>query len=253
MKYASAHTGGWSEQVWCDDSTEADGPGINRLAQKRARMLPVQASLIGWSFAEFGISGNRLLPLGSRTITHRYPGSVGTTADVPQAALTLSGTVGGGPNKGKYIMRCIPDENVTNGEIDVGTTFLTRVNSFMEELTGFGWGTIVRNLSATTGGVKSIAGNVITSVPGVMPVAGNYVRLLRVSDQNQHPVIGSFRVSSVVGDLITVEGLSATVLPGGRGQWRVDSVRFAPFQTMNIGRISVKKIGSPFEKYRGRR
>lgn len=250
---ANPHTGGWSEQVWCDDATTADGVGINALAALRAQVLPKQCTLVGWRVGQFTAVGNKLVPGGTATIKHFYPGNNLFTVDVPQACLNMSGSVAGGPNKSKVTLRGFPDEGVVNGELHLQTGLWIAIRGYYRRLIDSSWGTIVRDLGQGGRQVLSVASGVATLGDVAGLAVGDYLRFSHVRNASGSPISGSFRIGAITGAAVTLNGLNASFTAGFGGLARKDLIRFASFATFSSWRVGVKKVGAPFERYRGRR
>jgi len=251
---ASPHSGSWSEGYWAPDEYATDGSVVNDIANRRAGFLPAQASVIGWRVQQYTISQNKLLPGGSQTFKKRFPGIANFSLDAPQVSLQYSASVVARSNTIRFTTRCIPDDNVVGGELSAGTLLFARLNAYRLALVTGAVGGIVRDLSQPSVRVLRIqAGGLVILAAGSGLVADDYMRLNRVRDAQGNPVSGAFRVSSINFPVYTVLGLDPTLTAGEGGTARKDLVVFAAFSSINNDRVVVRKIGAPFERYRGRR
>jgi hypothetical protein len=246
------HIAGWSESFW----TVPIQPNTNyvtNLQIARARLLPIEGQIVGYRIQNFDVTGNRITPLGSTTGTSNYPGSSGLITDMPQTALLCTAVSGSGPNRRRFFIRGIPDNEIVNGEYTPDSGFATNVNAYFTLLYQQVWRFLARDLSQPSYRVVGIANSVITIV-GPAPFAINsFIRLLRVKDKTGKPVKGVFRVTLAPDNVnFTVDGL-AGVTAGVSGAIRLDSFVVPQIVSCSVGRAVVKKVGRPFEQYRGRR
>jgi hypothetical protein len=265
--YAIAHSGGWSEGHW--SAALLPTAIVNAICLARAACLPAQCSVVGYKQAVYSVSGNKLTPQGTSTVKKLFAGNKTYSVDVPQAGLRMSATSAGVPNAGNFTMRGTPDEVIVNGEfngsapygrllgtrpqIGLGNAGLLQgyAGALINNATGF----LGRNLTLPARKVQKIAAGVVTldNVAGI--VAGtDFLIFKRVRDANGDPVSGSFLVTNIAGNLVTLQGLNVnTAVNVPSGTARVDQVSFYPYSTINLNRAVVKKIGLPTERYRGRR
>lgn len=251
---ASVHVGGWSESFWTLLNPSAYNPLWFVQQQKRANLLPSSAKVVGFRTQVYTISGNKLLPGGATSGRQNLPGSLGSSADLPQVALMLNCSAQGAPNQSRMILRGMPDPIMIGGEYQPFPAFSGLVTQFVNSMIGFNFGFIGRDLSQASVRVLKIAANIITveAIPATGLAVGDFVRLHRVFDVNGLPVKGAFVVTAIAGLNINVQGLNATVNDPS-GTLRRDLLTFLPYQSISPIRAVVKKVGRPFEQYRGRR
>jgi len=251
---AAPHSGGWSESHWRTNSSNIVDDFIIPLAQYRALMLPSFASIIGYRVESFTISGNKLLPGGSTSGRFLFPGGAGVTMNIPQDSLQFSANVAGQPNSVRFNARCLPDDQVSRGEYQPTPAFRTAVQNYTDQLRTAVWGTVFVDKSQPTARVNKIVGNVVTLSAPIGAVAGtSYVKLLRVYDDFGRPVKGSFLATAVAGNDVTLQSLSGHDLIIPSGLARVDVLLQGAYAGINPTRAVSRKIGRPFEQYRGRR
>jgi len=251
---ARAHTAGWSESFW----TSLNQAGFNApwtvQQQRRAVMLPPTAAIVGYRIQEYTISGNKLLPGGTSAGRQNLPGSGTLTIDLPQVALQANCASRLTPNSSRLVLRGMPDSIMVGGEYQPTATFQAAFTNFANSMSGLNFGFIGRDLAQASVRVLSIAGNVITvdAIPATGLVVGDFVRLNRVYGELGNPVKGSFRVTAIAGQTVTVAGLVATVTKPS-GTIRRDQLTYLNYGQILPIRAVVKKVGRPFEQYRGRR
>jgi len=250
---ASAHSGGWSESHWLPGIANLANSNLAVLAQRRAALLPSLAQIIGYRIEIFTISGNKLLPGGTSSGRFRYPGTW-NSLNLPQDGLQESGTTATGPNAARFVLRGMPDAQIALGEYQPTTGFTSVLNSYNTLLAG-GWGFAgrvltnpsVRVMAITIGGLATLS-----AIPAGLG-AGDFLRLNRVRDQSGRPVIGSFEVQAPAGLTVQLNGYTGQVVGRPNGLARKDQIAIYLYSLVVPTRAVIRKIGRPFEQYRGRR
>lgn len=249
---ASPHIAGWSEGFWRQGDVTADATSTMEIAVARAAMLPTGSQLIGVRLAYYTLTAQNLTPRGTVSGKLQLFGRSGLTNDLPQVALQLDGKTASS-NVSRFTLRGMPDDVMVGGEYQPSAAFKRAVTLFGTKLIQFGCGFVARDLSQPSAGVLALAASVLTldaALPGV--VAGDYIRLKRVYDQFGEPITGSYRISAAVGSAYTLPGIPANLTATGNGSARLDRIAFRSFTTVVASRAVVKKVGRPFESYRGR-
>lgn len=251
---AHQHIGGWSESVWTNLNPSAYTPLFITVQQRRANLLPASAALVGLRSQSFTISGNKLLPGGAASSRVNLPGNASFVTDLPQVSLLLDAQAAGAPNSSRLTLRGMPDSIMIGGEYQPTPAFAGAVTLFCNSLVGLNFGFVGRDLAQASVRVNKIAANVVTvdAIPGTGLAVGDYIRFHRVTDDNGNPVKGAFVVTGIAGNLLTVQGLDAT-LTTPSGTLRRDLLQMFGFGPITPIRAVVKKVGRPFEQYRGRR
>lgn len=250
---ASAHSGSWSESHWAGNVVTPDDESVRNIARYRADLLPKEATLIGVTVANYTISKNKLIPGATRSGKFHFPGLSAYTVNVPQDALALRLPITGRINSVRTVLGCAPDEIMESGEYNGNPLFQRAVSLFMTRLRieAAAFGSIVTDLSLPQARILSIAANVITTDLAGVAVVGDYVKLKRVTTVTGSIVTGTYLVTAVAGAVYTVQGLNVTV--NLKGSMRKDVVVFGTYDFGTVDRACTRKIGSPFERYRGRR
>ena len=251
---ASAHTGGWTESHWRNSQVAADSPQFRTLMMKRALMLPRQAAITGFRIASYQIVESSLAPLGASTGKVRFPGNPSRETDLPQVALELSGTSGGG-NSNRFSARCVPDDVMVGGEYTPNSDYKGYVTQFGTALTNGGFGFMGRDLTATTSRIKSIENNIITPQDAFPAnIGGTLLTFIGVKDVLGKAVVGNFRIvaAATAPAHWVLDGLPQGCVVENSGSVRVLTPIFAAYTSISPARAVVRKVGRPFEQYRGR-
>jgi len=251
---ASPHTGGWSESHWRNDLVPPTGSVFTDLLSKRALLLPKQSSIVGYRISTYTIAQAKLLPGPVSTGRVLLPGSNLQQADVPQMALEMGASTNAA-NSSRFSLRGTPDNQVQFGEYQPDSFYKTKVTNFSNSLVDGGWALLGRDLTQGSYRVFSIIAGLLTVDPALVAFADlSYIRLRKVKDTSGNPVIGSFAVSAVVAaGKYQLAGFDPTIVVGFSGTARRDLLNIFTYVNVAPSRITVRKIGRPFEQYRGRR
>lgn len=250
---ADPHTAGWSESYWVNGDIATATVSVQELLTKRALLLPAQGAIVGVRNAKYDIVGNALVPKGASTARLRKAGSGTYGTDQPGVSLMLACTGTNVPNATKMCIRGIPDVVIIGGEYGPDTTFKGRMTQFTTLLKS-GWGFVGRDLSQPAQKVISIAGNVVT-LAATVGGNNNVDNLIfkKVRDNDGNPVKGSYLMTAGGGTATytLAGGLNRTkTVPGGTA--RLDKIAFFTFQTVDVDRAVLRKVGRPFASYRGK-
>ena len=251
---AVPHTAGWTESLWTTLTPSAIDPFWTVWQNKRALLLPTQASIVGYRSQVYTMTGNKLLPGGASSGKQQTPGNSQLVTDLPQVSLEITLQASGAPNNARPVLRGMPDSIMLGGEYQPTPTFSAFFTQFRTALVGFNFGFIGRDLAQASVRVLSIAGGIITldAVPATGLAVGDFVRLNRVTSEAGNPIKGAFRVAVIAANVITVTGLNATVTQPS-GTLRRDQLAYFAIGDVRPGRAVVKKVGRPLQGYRGRR
>lgn len=247
-----SHTGGWSEQHVWPGVLPINHERVIELASRRAALLPSAAQLVGIRRSTFQTNGNKIVPGGSQTSNFRRPGGSWVT-DLPQVSLSLSAIGEGGGNTSRQVLRCVPDAFMVKGEYEPSAAFTTALGRYTQALVDHNWGFMGRNLSSPKLAVFFVLDNQIKFGADLGVAVGGFIRLLNVRDSNTGNALdGTFRVTAIAGTTYTVEGLPQGAEAHNSGFGRVDEIVLVNIGEVLVGRACVRKIGRPFESYRGR-
>jgi hypothetical protein len=99
----------------------------------------------------------------------------------------------------------------------------------------------------------SIAANVVTlSAPLGAVVGTDFMRFRRCYDDAGNIIDGAYLVTAAAGNTVTLGGFANRTLTKASGTARIDRIILVPFGTVKPARIVVRKVGRPFESYRGK-
>ena len=254
LAQAQPHSGGWSESIWDTANTPTDVLlSWEQLLDARAALLPINASIIGYRIQQYTISVNKFLPGGTSGAKLLLPGNELYTGDLPQVSLMLSASSNNAQNTRRFTLRGMPDSFMVGGEFQPTAPYLARLTNYRTTLQQGNWYFPGRDLAQPERRVLSIAGNVVNVDNAVGFVQGGYLRFHRCTADNGNVVEGSYPINLIVGTAITLGGLPATTLTKPSGTCRNDVAILVLINTVTAGRAVVRKIGRPFELYRGRR
>jgi len=245
-------TAGWSESFWSYNPVPSSDPSIREFAAHRATLLPESARVSGFRISDYDFHGNKLTPKGSRTGLINAPGQ-SARCDVPQMALNISWTTHEGPGTSRTALRGIPDSFVLGGEYAPNATFTESLNRFCNLVRIDGWRFLGRDLTLPAFEILQIAGNVVTLSGNVSARANlDYVRFLHCRDSSGNPIQGSYLVTAVAGNSVTLGGYTGPQLTRPSGKMRLDRLSVFDISGFSIGTVAVRKVGRPFVSYRGR-
>ncbi len=269
LSNAIPHTGGWSESTWIAAGAPTSMQTyLANWAQIRAIMLPGQAAIVGGRLANYTLSGNRLLPGGTSNFKFLVAGNSNYGTDVPQMALELGGSSGALPNANRFTLRGIPDAYVVYGEYQPDPNFKAAVTKYINFLTGGR-----QNVQGVTSGfIGRVLNNPVGRVQTVVAAAAgagfnmtvtlsqdvggtinqDYLRFHRVSDVNGNPIKGTYLIIGKAANVYTLQGTPNQNVTKPSGTARIDLLNLYPYTTIAPSRILVRKVGRPFQGYRGR-
>lgn len=248
---ASPHSGGWSESHWANENALIANYAAD-LAAARAQFLPTESAVIGYRVQTYTINGNKLSPLNTSSGRFQYPGLLGTL-NLPSDGLGFSGASTGNPNTARFTARGIPDGQISFGEYQPDETMGIAVDAYRALLVSALWGFIGRVRTGQSARVQSIEGGIVNlsqNIGGSENVS--FLRLLRVSNGRHDPIKGSFLIKVIADKAYTVQGLGAASLTEPSGEARIETLQFMPYTTVNVGRAQSRRVGGPFDRYRGR-
>lgn len=255
-------TAGWSES-WYANATSiqaviaaATGAaaagsgswGFSGMWAQRAALLPIGTSIVGYRIQQVSPVG----PSQAGALT--WAGGSGYTADLPTSALLMRSPGIGANNIRRFMLRGIPDNQITEGEFQPSADYRTGVNLFIGSLSG--WLFRARDLSQPSIRIVSIsAGGVVQTETPITYAVNNMVRILRTVDAGHNLRGGRFQVS-VIGpgtNTFTLNNWNYGATTGG--SVRLDGVVYPTVDSANTNwsRVTTRRVGRPFNAWRGRR
>lgn len=238
--------GGWSESWYEGSDTLVSDQAITNWCQRRAALLPQGAAIIGVRVQQVDPPG----PGQTRALN--YPGLPANGADVPQMSLLCKATGVGVRNVRVFNLRGIPDGQISEGEYNPVGNFNNALEAFFAGLKSGSWEFRGRDLAAVAHPILTVStlGAVKFSEPHLMNV-GDYVRILRTVDSSGRQRGGRFYVDTApTPTTMTITGWTYGDTIKGKG--RLDGIVYPTVNRATVDRVGVKKVGSPFNRYRGR-
>ena len=249
---------GWSESYYYDGPGGADlfarvtgqglGAGSTSLCEARARLLPVQSGIVGQRYQQLDPKGR------SQSGASRFPGSSGILNDVPQMALLCKIPTSDGLRIRQLVLRGIPDARVVNGEYQASQQFRADLQNFFNVLSGFSMRSLGLGLTNSKTGSIDASGLFTSSFDLPVYAVGDRIRFENFQNATGQRFFGNSTVKSVGPgpNQLVVQNWTLGALTGGR-IFRYDpSYPFLDGSLASISRIVVRKVGRPFDQYRGR-
>jgi len=259
--YASRqHLGGWSEQVYfqtdnvndCIQALKTGFAGNPGLLPSRASCLNSGAQIVGVKLYAGGAGKGSTLAVA-------YPGNAIFPSDIPQMALLCKAGAMGSTAVRRWTLRGIPDGLVSDGEFSPGAVFPVFLSNYFAALGSFAFRAIDSTLSKKIAIQKiTAAGNVKTvglTNPFALP---STVKISRVVDGNGNlrSLTSSISLPSATGYQFLVDDWQASGIGDASKGVAIQNVMGVfPFNvpTISAARITTRRVGRPFEQYRGRK
>lgn len=249
--------GGWSESYICDLTDLAlvrarvysSGAWGFGLANARSLLLPRMGAIVGERFQQ-------VLPKigSSATDAVRRVGSTWDT-DVPNMALLVHASSSIQNSIRRWALKDIPDTQVTFGEYSPLPAYKSVVDIFLAEMNS--WGFAVQNATAAKSDILTITAAGLVTLPAASPFVVNDV--LNFHKCQYLLAFNTFSFKRKVLSLgplptqFTIQDPLGVDLINGDCQ-RVQLV-YSPISTSSAvaDKVCVRKIGRPFDQFRGRR
>jgi len=245
-----ARIGGWSESWYNDQSALSTvKERFFALCQARAAMLPTWAQIVGQRYQQ-------VVPkvTSSQVASLVFPGTAGLQVDVPQMSVLVKiGAGGGNPNIRQWAMRGLPDARVENGEFLPSLQFTQRFQFFSQLLQYWLFRGV--NLLADQAAVNFIDANGEVQLNESFTVNENdRVQVIKTMNTAERLVGGIYQVGAgPTSHTLTLRNWDQGLTQGGTV--RLYQIIYPTIDPNNIqlGRVTVRKVGRPFFSYRGRR
>lgn len=245
---------GWSESYYTERDPDAAGLKLMEdLCRTRARLLSDQGRIVGQRY-------QRVDPVGlARAYESNYVGVAGHCA-LPGKALEFRLRSPAGFNSRSLILRGIPDNRVVTGEYTSSSEYTAALRGFFSQLTRF-WKFRGINRQASPVAITSLNSEGVLITP-------------QARDWTEETVLRPYRCYASNGQLVTgdlvvvgtsVGNLTRTVVRKdgkpisaiARGKMRVltivhPTIEVDDYELTHPDAI-FRKVGAPFEKFRGRR
>lgn len=254
---ADRRIGGWSES-WYDVGGTIESAiakyrevinGKPALGPARAQLLPRGGSIIGQRFQQVNPKGP------SQSTAFGFAGDVVNLCDQPQAALLMKVKALNANNIRQHIVRGIADAWLQEGEFVRNLADATpRLTNYMQALSN--WSFQGKDLTQPLIPILTIETNGLVTTE----VAHNYVPTDMVLVQSSVtpfgvPISGRYQVNTIGPAVVNFTLRNWVSGPTEGGRVRKDAVVFPSVnpETIAISRCIVRKVGRPFNAYRGRR
>lgn len=244
---------GWSESHW-RASNDYDPSTDNSLQRARSLLLPISGVLQALRVTQYITTTGRLVQQGVKVISITgHVGTSGLACDIPSMGLQIRSNATSATNVANWDFRGVPDARVVGGEYSPGGPYTANLAAYLSYLDNNAWGWIGVDQTKPKVRVISLAANVLTVGSGSGIGAGTWIRLYRVVTDAGVKLNGTYFVSGVAGDALTLVGLptgAAITKPNGVARWYVPV--FLDYTGSALVRIRTHKVGRIFNQYRGR-
>jgi len=244
------HIAGWSESLYTNVAIDIAKARFQDVCNSRASLLPPSAAIVGQRYQVVGG--------GSTTALNRFPGTAPVTG-IPQKALLCTAQAAGFANVRRFSLRGIPDDWIVEGELKLNAAFNARFANYRASILANG--TFVfraRDLTAVEQRIVSIdATGLVKTFAEIGAIAiGDTVILKNVVTTNGISRGGRYRVTAVVNPAnskeFTIAGWALDVVADSGTAARYAIVYPGPITAVDYARAVSRKVGRPFEQYRGR-
>lgn len=252
-KAIGGRTAGWTESWYYQgdvSSAISAATGRRGLCALRADLLPRTGSIPAQRYQIV----DSVPPGPSSTRYTNFPGG-GFETDLPQVALLVNVPGTGVRNGKKLILRGIPDQFMIDGEFVADPIYERSLNLFFQQLGQ--WRFRGQDFSAPLVPIDSITSvgqvNLIQNVPYA---TGDKVAIIGSRLVGSARVIPSrsWTVVRPTGNQFEAIGWAQTASAKGGNARKVTPAYFQPdTANIEIERATVRKVGRPFDLYRGRR
>lgn len=248
--------GGWSESWYLPGAllSGIQGDQIDRIAKKRAGLLPSSIVISGYRLTE--IAADNIGSVKSMSVAANWPGvRAADPQDVPQMATQCICYGAAVNNYKRFDLRGLPDGLAVNGAFQDDGAYGRTFGTFIDQIIAQGGQFRAVDLSQPKVGIASINALGEFEVTGPMAFAvGSYITLFRVRTVTGLKVKGTFYVKAKAD---ATHGTFLNWSAGLVGQSGKMRVRVYIFPTLRIGAsviesLAVRKVGRPSKSYRGR-
>lgn len=240
--------GGWSESFYNNLLGQSGIREFEKLCQARAGLLPRHGAIVGQRYQIVNEKG------GSSTGAARFSGRVSEEPDMPQMALLLRIGTGSGENIRPVYLRGMPDSMIFSGEYAPTAGFTTALNTYLSELNG--WYFKGRDLTLPSAGISTIAEDGTFVLTGALAFDVNSIVQIRRTNLPFGRQAGAIayvqtKTDSTHGKLYQANWPYG-ITKGGTIRIFHDQFFALSSATARIRGSVVKKVGRPFDQFRGR-
>jgi hypothetical protein len=243
----SSHAFGFSESCWRTSGTDAQTKTWIQaiLAPRRAGLLPSNVTLTDALMYTAGGGRGVPIPLGFIGPQPR--------SDQVNVAILASTRHLTAPAQRRWWVHCMPDNWVVDGELVVTGLQTTYIRNYLDAMNESSWLGLVQNDLQSIITISAIG---LVSLPGPSPYAvGQIVRVARTLTADKRRRGGNFFITAVGPGLnnFTLGNWTLGATTGGTiFRPTSDFYNISSGDGAFIERAGTKKVGRPFELYRGR-
>lgn len=255
--FSVGRVGGWSES-WYYTGTIAQAKiaynGGGGLAALRAALLPAGAAIVGQRYQQVDPP-----PVGASFSDGRlYPGAAGIISDIPQMALLINVRALVVTRSKLYMLRGVPDDYVKGGEYQPTPPYAAALTSFLNGLATWQFRATDPTLPVIPmTSLNMTTGQGVSAIPNGWAI-GETIKFsgLRTVNNPAAPASREVRKLTLTPDAthFNIQGsLVGNSYEQGRGQKVVVIYPFVDPASTTLNRVVVRKVGRPFDLFRGRR
>lgn len=252
------HLAGWTESVWwpSDDLTSlipalrTGFQGHAGLLPARAGMLPFGCDIVGVRLYQGGAGRGQSLGIGA-------PGAFATSEDIPQMAILFKGAPTTIAVTRRWVCRGVPDFQVNLGEFNPGATYVTAIQQYFDALANFGF--YAWDPSVPKFNVVNVSTVGVVAINGAFPpfALNQVVTIQQTVDSGgiRRSYTGQITALDPTNNRFTLGNPAWTfgVTTGGKVWARTKALFLFNSANCTAVRIVTRRVGRPFEQYRGRR
>src|SRR6516162_2989694 len=251
------HLGGWTESVyWGTDDIKALSQALFTGANGQSGLLPSRALLLAFGASVIGV---RLYQGGAgkgQSLAASYPGLAIADEDIPQMAILVKCGSNTAAVTRRFTVRAIPDQQVRLGEFQPNQIFTTSVQNFFTALGNFSFRAIdpvnskrVALFSIDLTGLVTLKDNI--PIPFL---AQDVITISKAITTTGTFFGGQFVIKQTgPGNTMQLNGWTGGNCTGGVAIKRAYNIYPISSGSCAVTRTVVRKVGRPFEQYRGRR
>ena len=244
---ANNRTGGWSESLYFDGTFDQAGAAAANLVPLRAKLISEDGVLARLRITDLAAPGKSSLGIQAQK------GTCPKETDIPQMGIKCF-LFKGHDYKRQYVLAGIPDFYVQKGAWNREANFRNKITDYLEEIRKNSFQFKVRDKDLPLRTVLSIDAQAqvfCSAAHGY--VVGDFVRFYRTRDVNKKAVKGEWRITEVNNGGAGFKIANWTGQVVEKGKVRKVGDTFAVVTGYQIDDVTPRKIGRPFDAYRGRK
>jgi hypothetical protein len=252
------HLAGWSESLWWDSNDvtsliRALKTGYGRLPP----LGPSRAALLGNSAQ---VIGARLYAGGAgkgQSIAFSFPGNASSNVNQPQSAILVVAAPTASAVSRRFTLRGVPGSQESAGEFNPSVAYAKAVSDYFQALGNFSF--LANDYTVTQFKILNVSLTGVVTINGAFPTfaINDIVTVKNTLDSGQvrRNYTGQVTALDPTHNMLT---LSNPTWPWGATTggmiWKPSKVLYLINPAnCSVTRIVTRKVGRPFEQYRGRR